>query len=152
MIAVSIGRRRDGRLKHTAINVAREKEFVVNIANMDLIRPLHRSSFEYDETESEIEQLALNAISSKSIKPVRILDAPVSLECKLHSTIEFGNEPAQLVVGEVVYFHVRDDLYLNGKIDSFVLNPVARLGGPHYARLGERVTFGLDGSIDTGSR
>ncbi len=54
MIGVSIGRR-EGNLKDTATNILREREFVVNIADMALIKVLHRSSFPYDEHESEVE-------------------------------------------------------------------------------------------------
>lgn len=147
MIAVSVGRRNGG-LKDTAINIAREREFVVNIADMRLIRPLHRSSFAFGEHESEIEQLGLATSPSRKVSALRLTDAPINMECKLHDTLEFGNEPTQLFVGEVLHFHVRDDLCVDGKIDSFALDPVARLGGPHYASLGRKITFGLRGALE----
>jgi flavin reductase (DIM6/NTAB) family NADH-FMN oxidoreductase RutF len=146
MIGVSIGRR-DGALKDTAKNILRDGEFVVNIADMALIKPLHRSSFPYEEHESEVDQLDLATLESRDIRPPRVADAPINLECTLHQALEFGSDRAQLFVGEVQRFHVRDPLCVDGKVDSFALDPVARLGGPHYASLGGKVTFGLRGAL-----
>ena len=146
MIGVSIGRR-DGKLKDTATNILRDREFVVNVADMALIKSLHRSSFPYDEHESEAEQLGLVTAASREIRPPRIVDAPINLECTLHQALEFGDDQAQLFVGEVRWFYVRDPLCVNGKIDSFALDPIARLGGPHYAGLGGKITFGLRGAL-----
>lgn len=63
--------------------------------------------------------------------------------------IEFGENRAQLVVGEVLRFHIRDVLCKDGKIDSAKLNPIVRLGGPNYAKLGELITFGPSGTVAT---
>lgn len=144
MIAVSIGRRRD-ELKDTAKNIMRDKEFVVNIADLALIEAVHRSSFEFPEDEGEIEALNLVTVPSRDIRPPRLEAAPVNLECRLHDVIEFGDQRAQLVVGEVLRFHIREALCTNGKINSAQLNPIARLGGPNYAKLGDTITFGPTG-------
>ncbi|MFG3757398.1 hypothetical protein ACGE32_34185, partial [Klebsiella pneumoniae] len=48
---------------------------------------------------------------------------------------------SRLIVGEVVMFHVRDGLVVNGKIETEALDPIARIGGPRYARLGDIVTL-----------
>lgn len=146
MIGVSIGRR-DGKLKDTAANILRDGEFVVNIADMAQIELLHRSSYPYGEHESETEQLGLSTLPSRDIRAPRLADAPISLECKIHQALEFGDERWHFFVGEVRRFHIRDALCVDGKIDSFSLDPIARLGGPHYTGLGERVTFGLRGSL-----
>ena len=145
LVAASIGPRQ-GRLKDTPRNIMRDKEFVVNIADMALIEPLHRSSFEFPEDVSEIEQLGLATAPSRDVRPPRLIDAPINLECRLHDIIEFGELRTQLVVGEVLRFHIRDALCKDGKVDSFALDPIARLGGPHYAALGKKVTFGPGGN------
>lgn len=147
-ICFSIGRRKgDGRLKDTAKNIMRDKEFVVNVADLSLIEALHRSSFEYDEEDSEIEKLGLATLPCHTVRPPRLANVPVSMECVLYDVHVIGEERTQLVIGEVKRFHVRDDLVRDGKIDSFTLNPIARLGGPHYATLGRKITFGPDGNI-----
>ena len=57
------------------------------------------------------------------------------IECRLHSVQEFGDTRAEFVVGEVLVFHFRDGLVEGGKVDTRRLDPLARLGGPHYAAL-----------------
>lgn len=146
MIAVSIGQRSSG-LKDTARNIVRDKEFVVNIADLPLIEAVHRSAFEFPEEVSEIEALKLATLPSKDVRPPRLEAAPISLECRLHDVIEFGENRAQLVIGEVLRFHIRDVLCKDGKIDSAKLNPIARLGGPNYAKLGDMITFGPAGTM-----
>ena len=61
------------------------------------------------------------------------------MECRLERTIDFGIERTRLIVGEVVHFHIAENLYRNGRIDALRFRPVARLGGPRYVRLGEIV-------------
>jgi flavin reductase (DIM6/NTAB) family NADH-FMN oxidoreductase RutF len=146
MIAVSIGRRKDT-LKDTAANIQREREFVVNIADMPMLDALHRSSFEFPEGVSEVEKLDLRLVPSREIRTPRLEAAPVNMECRLHDVIEFGDHRMQLFVGEVRRFHVRDGLCKDGKIDSVKLDPIARLGGPIYAKLGEIITLATGGTV-----
>ena len=47
------------------------------------------------------------------------------------------------MIGEVVHFHVRDELLAGGRIVMAALRPLARLGGPNYAALGEFMTMGF---------
>jgi flavin reductase (DIM6/NTAB) family NADH-FMN oxidoreductase RutF len=149
MVGIGIARRKsDDTLKDTAKNIMRDKEFVVNIANLALVEALHRSSFEFPEDESEIQALGLRTAASRDVRPPRLADAPIALECRLHQIIEFGERgDSSLLSGEVLRFQVRDDLCHEGKIDSYALNPVARLGGPLYAALGEKLTFGPAGTL-----
>jgi flavin reductase (DIM6/NTAB) family NADH-FMN oxidoreductase RutF len=139
MVGVSIGRR-SGVLKDTARNIFAGEEYVVNIADESLLDPLHSSAQEFPEDVSEVEHLALSLAPSTMVKPPRLAAAPVSLECRLHRALEFGDYCTNLFVGEVVVFHVRDDIIERGKIDSMKLKPIARLGGPNYAMLGNIVT------------
>jgi flavin reductase (DIM6/NTAB) family NADH-FMN oxidoreductase RutF len=71
----------------------------------------------------------------------RLAAAPAAMECRFRQCLEFGDAPSRLIVGEVVMFHVRDGLVNNGKVETNALDPIARIGGPRYARLGEIVTL-----------
>lgn len=139
MVGVSIGRK-VGKLKDTARNIIERQEFVVNIGNMELLDQLHLSAQEFEPDISETDTLSIAVTESNRIKTPRIADAPVSLECKLHKVVEFGANVSGFYVGEVVMFHFRDGLVVNGKIETKDLKPICRLGGPHYAELGEIIT------------
>ena len=140
MVAISIGRKA-GVLKDTARNIRDRKEFVVNIADWSLLEKLHLSATEYPPDRSEVDELGLATVPSERVAPPRLAAAPVSLECRLHQAMEFGELKTALVVGEVLLFHVRDALCVDGKIRTSELHPIARLGGPNYATLGQVVTL-----------
>lgn len=139
MVGVSIGRKA-GVLKDTARNAIDRGEFVVNIGNVDLLEQLHMSASEYAEDVSEIVELGIEVVDSERVDTPRIARAPVSLECRLNRVIEFGDMTSGFYVGEVVMFHVHDELLKDGKIETKALRPICRLGGPHYATLGEIIT------------
>ena len=61
------------------------------------------------------------------------------MECKLHQKVQLGRFNT-LYIGEVVAFHLSDTVYDGRHVDSRLLRPIARLGGPHYAALGEIFT------------
>jgi flavin reductase (DIM6/NTAB) family NADH-FMN oxidoreductase RutF len=144
MITVTAGLREfdlKGHLKDTVVNILRNREFVVNIANQSLLGALHASSAEYPPGQSEVEALGLDICQSAVVKTPRLAAAPAALECRLHSTIELGWEGERIVIGRVLMFQIADHLLRNGKVDTRELNPVARLGGPNYATLGEILTM-----------
>lgn len=63
------------------------------------------------------------------------------MECRLIDVLRFGSSGSEFFVGEILFFHIRDDIYHDGKIDSRRLRPLCRLGGPNYAPLGEVITM-----------
>ncbi len=136
MILISVGRI-DGRRKDTSRNIFAAKSFVVNIVSEALLPLAHASSAPYAPHESETEILGIELAPSERVRAPRIARSLVQMECVLHSSVEYGSEGSEAIVGEVVCFHVDDAIIDNGKIDQRRLAPVARLGGPTYATLGE---------------
>lgn len=144
MVTITVGLHeydRRGELKDTLVNILREREFVVNIANQSLLEALHASSAVYPPELSEVEALGLSTCASATIRTPRLAAAPAALECRLHSTVEFGEAGDRIVIGQVRMFQVADNLLRNGKVDTRELDPIARLGGPNYAVLGEILTM-----------
>jgi flavin reductase (DIM6/NTAB) family NADH-FMN oxidoreductase RutF len=140
MVGISIGRFQGG-YKDTARNIHENKDFVVNIADTPMLEQLHLSSAEYPPDVSEIDALGIELTPSELIPVPRIAKAPVSMECRLHQVLELGDLKSNFFIGEVLLFHIRDGLAVNGKIDTKDLDPIARLGGPNYVDLGDIVTM-----------
>lgn len=100
MVALGIGNRSDGSPKHTALNIGKEKEFVINMATDELAERMVQTSFEYAEGEDELKAVGLSANPSVSVKPPRIAESPVHLECREIATQEIGGN--RLIIGEVL--------------------------------------------------
>ncbi|MGE3148343.1 MAG: flavin reductase family protein [Pseudorhodoplanes sp.] len=141
IVVISIGRRDDGQLKDTGRNIERLGEFVVNIGNQGLLTQVHLTAGDYPETVSEVEEAGLEVAPSIDIKTPRLAAAPIAYECKFLQALELGKYRSHLVLGEVVRFHVQDHLLKDGKIDIRKLDPIARIGGPNYAHVGDIITM-----------
>jgi len=136
MVGINVGRKA-GRLKDTGVNIHAGGEFVVNIADENLIEPVHLSAIEYAQEVSEADLLGLELKASQAVRVPSLAAAPISLECRFHSATAYGETGSEFMVGEVLVFHIRDGLCVNGKIDTAQLRPLCRIGGPNYAKLGE---------------
>jgi flavin reductase (DIM6/NTAB) family NADH-FMN oxidoreductase RutF len=127
--------RRDGSRKDTLLNVEATGEFVVNTAVASLAAEVNRSSKELPPGESEVEYVGLHTVPSTKVKPPRLAESPVNLECKLIQVVPIGSGPiaGNLVIGEVVVIHVADRVLDEaGKVDPRKLQTIARLGGDWY--------------------
>ncbi|VTU41283.1 Flavin reductase like domain protein [Variovorax sp. PBS-H4] len=140
LLGVNVGRKA-GQRKDTGANIHALGEFVVNIGNASQLTAIHESSAEHQPDVSETELLGLPTLPSLTIRVPRLAEVPISMECRLERVIEFGSTGAEFFVGEVTTFHLREGLVSDGKVDTRLLDPVCRIGGPNYARLGEIVTL-----------
>jgi flavin reductase (DIM6/NTAB) family NADH-FMN oxidoreductase RutF len=132
--------RRDGTKKDTLRNAEATREFVLNAAVEALAEQVNLSSKELPYGQSEVDYTRLTLRPSLKVKPPRIAESPVNMECKLIQIVPLGTGPiaGNLVIGEVVMMHV-DDEVLDGKgaIDPRKLKTIARLGGDYYCRTSE---------------
>lgn len=140
MLAISVGHKA-GIYKDTAQNILNNEEYVVHIADSSLMKAVHESSTEHPPDVSEVDELRLATLPGERVKVPRLAVAPVAMECRFRQCLEFGETRSRLIVGEVLVFHIRDGLLQNGKIETEALDPIARIAGPRYARLGEIVTL-----------
>jgi flavin reductase (DIM6/NTAB) family NADH-FMN oxidoreductase RutF len=129
--------RRDGRPKDTLLNVQVTGEFVLNAAVESLAEVMNKTSAELPFGESEADFAKIAMVPSEKVRPPRVRDSPVHLECRATRIIPIGEGPisANLVIGEVLLIHI-DERVLGdtGQIDPRKLKTIARLGGDFYCR------------------
>jgi flavin reductase (DIM6/NTAB) family NADH-FMN oxidoreductase RutF len=120
--------------KDTVRNVEASGGFVVNVVDDDRAEQMNLTSGDYPPDVDEFAVVGLTAVPAIHVTAPRVAEAPISLECRLVRIIPVGHAPASLVLGEIVCFHVRDDLYdpAVGRIDQHRLCPVGRLAGNLY--------------------
>lgn len=130
-------RGRDNTVKHTYNNVKATKEVVINIVNFDIVHQMSLASTEYPEGVNEFEKAGLSMLKSDLVKPFRVAEAPVQMECKVLNIIELGKEggAGNLVVCEVLKLHIKEEILdETGNIDQHKIDQVARMGGNWYSR------------------
>jgi flavin reductase (DIM6/NTAB) family NADH-FMN oxidoreductase RutF len=140
VVVFSPTRRRDASKKDTLLNVEATGEFVVHAAVAALAEQVNQSSKELPPGESEIELVGLHTTPSVQVRPPRLTESPVAMECKVRQIIPVGDGPiaANLVIGEVLVIHVADAvLDEKGKPDPRKLRTVARLGGDYWCHTGD---------------
>jgi flavin reductase (DIM6/NTAB) family NADH-FMN oxidoreductase RutF len=134
----------DGKKKDTLLNIEATGEFVVNIVSEDISCQMNETAAEVAPEVNEFELAGLTPAPSVIVKPPRVLESPISMECRLQQVIYVGDGSigsGSVVLGTVVQFHVREDIYHSGRIDVSRLKPVGRLAGSSYCYV--RETFEL---------
>jgi len=133
--------RRDGTPKDTLKNILDNGEFVINAVPFRLAQAMSLSSAELPPEDSEFDLTGIETAISNIVKPPRVLESPVSLECTLmhHLPLAPGPGGANIVVGKIVQIHL-DDAVLDheGWADPALLDLIGRLGGSSYCRTTER--------------
>ncbi len=130
----------DGEKKDTARNIEDTGEFVVNVVTEEIVGPMNQTSAEYAQDISEFEKAGLTKAPSQIIKAPRVAESPINLECKLYQTVHIGAPgpgSSILIVGEIVHYHLRKDVYEDGRILTEKLKPVGRLAGTSYCPVRE---------------
>jgi flavin reductase (DIM6/NTAB) family NADH-FMN oxidoreductase RutF len=139
MFSVSY-RRQEPCEKDTLRNVQAVDEFVCHVVDESMSHPMLKSSADYPPTVSEFEALCLETIDSADVKPLRLKDALVAMECKVTQIIPVEGATNVMVLGKVLRFHVADYLYRPslGLVDTVALKPITRLGGAvEYSKMGD---------------
>ncbi|MER7394018.1 flavin reductase family protein [Streptomyces sp. NPDC000151] len=121
--------------KDSLLNVEASGEFVVNLAPEGLFEQINETATDFPHGVSEFEEVGIATEPSRYVKPPRVAASPVALECRLHSTLRFGD--STVVFGQVVHAVVAEDVMTDGHPDIRKLRPLSRLGRDEWATVGE---------------
>lgn len=130
-----------GELKDTPRNIFREKEFVVNFVTEETYEKINLTSTELKYGEDEFQFAGLTAIESDLIKAKRLKESPIHFECIYRDHLSYGDQPGQgqIITGEVVKVHVKEELYYEGKIKTDEFKPIGRGSGNDWIKCTDRV-------------
>ena len=126
--------------KDTLANIRASGEFVVNIVTETIAQQMNLCSGEYSAEIDEFEISGLTPVASDLVRPPRVLESPVNMECKVLQIVDVSTRPrgGSLVLGEVVRFHIDNAVVDNFRIDPEHLRAVGRMGGNEYIRTRDR--------------
>ena len=130
-------RGRDNTTKHTFENVKALPEVVINVVSYAMVQQMSLASTEYPKGVDEFVKAGFTKMDSELVKPFRVKESPVQLECKVNQIIELGNEggAGNLVICEVLRMHIDEQVIdAEGRIDPHKIDLVARMGADYYCR------------------
>ncbi len=139
-------------IKHTLENAMDTGEVVINVVNYSMVQQTSLASTEYAKGVNEFEKAGFTAIASEKVKPFRVKESPVQLECKVKEIIHTGTEggAGNLIICEILLVHINENvLDENGKIDQHKIDLVGRLGGDWYVRAGKGALFEVEKPLTT---
>jgi flavin reductase (DIM6/NTAB) family NADH-FMN oxidoreductase RutF len=167
MVMFAANQHVDGRRKDTVVNAEATGYFVWNMATFDLREAVNQTAVDYPHGIDEFAKAGLTRATCIEAPGPRVAESPCHFECRYLSTHRLRGATAvgtvDVVFGEVVRIHVRDDVVLpSGKLDIGKIAPLARMGYYDYAvvretfemripNVGSGVMDGLEGRTRKGS-
>lgn len=120
----------DGSDKDTLRNIRETGEYVINLVSYEMREGMMQTSLPLPYGESEWPRSGFTPQPSRIVRPALVAEAPFALECRLHQIVPHGTGPdaANYVIGEVVQFHVAQELIVDGKIQPTLVRQLSRLG------------------------
>ena len=143
---------RDNTTKHSLENVLEVPECVINIVNYNMVRQTSLASVEYPKGVNEFIKAGFTQLKSELVKPPRVAESPVQMECIINQIIPLGENAGAgtLVLAEIKRIHIREEILDEmGKIDQAKIDLVARLGGDWYCRVTEDNLFQVEKPVKT---
>lgn len=144
LLSVSV-QRKAGKKKDTARNAIEKGEFVIHVTDENIVAGANETAAELPPEESELDRTNFTLTDSEQIAVPGIKEAKIRFECKLEQAIPLGGSDLELgcdlLIGRVICYHIDETLYHEGRIDAIGLNPVARLAGTNYSKLGEQFSI-----------
>ena len=119
--------------KDSVQNIQETKEFVWNLATMDLAKQMNATAAHVARDVSEFEIAGLTPASGKLVNVPRVAESPVSFECKLTQIIQLQGADgkkaqAWLTLGEVVAVHIDKAMIRDGIYQTGLAHPIVRAG------------------------
>jgi len=138
---------RDNTTKHTLENIKMVPECVINIVNYEMVQQMSLASCDYPKGTNEFIKAGFTPLDSELVKPPRVAEAPIQLECIVQEVITLGENAGagNLILALIKKIHIREEvLDAHKNIDQVKLDLVARLGGDWYARITEENLFKVE--------
>jgi flavin reductase (DIM6/NTAB) family NADH-FMN oxidoreductase RutF len=119
--------------KDTLRHIRENREFVINVVSRSILDQMNITATDAPPGVNEFELAGLTEEASQCVKVPRVKEAKVHFECKMHSIVGLGLGPDHFVIGEVMNFHVNDEIMMDRyRIDVESLDPVGRMAGNFY--------------------
>lgn len=131
--------------KDSRRNIEETGEFVVNMATWSLREAVNYTSIPTASNTSEAELAGLIMVPSRIVKPPRVAQSPVALECRYAKTVELDDydgmpAPSAVIIGQIISIYIDDAVIVNGRVD-LAAQALSRLGYLDFGVIGTVLTM-----------
>lgn len=131
IVALGIGDKADGSPKDTARNLMESGECVIHLVHPDLGPQMNLCATSLPYGQSELPLAGFTTVASSLVRPPRLAEAMVALECRLVQTLKIGEN--RILLAQIHLAHVAEALTTaDGEIDSQAWAPLGRLAAPDF--------------------
>ena len=131
--------------RDTFSNIKENQEFVINVSTFNTKDKMNKTSARLNKRISEIEFASLDTLDSRLVKPKRLKESPINMECILYKIIDLPgiteNNYNGILIGKVIGIHINDEYIKDGKVDVIKIKPLARLGYFDYSVIDDFFTI-----------
>ena len=128
---------RTGAPKDTLLNLREVPECVINVVNYNMVQQTSLASSPFPRGTNEFVKANFTPVPSELVKPARVKESPVQLECRVMEIKELGKQggAGNLVICEILRIHIQENILDENKnIDTKKIDLVARMGDNWYCR------------------
>lgn len=145
-VVFSVLNNRHGRPKDTLLNIRETREYVVNAVTFGMAEPMNVTSAAFPRGVSEWEKAGFTPEASARVRPARVAESPVAMECRLHAIVPHGTGPlaGHYIIGEVVWLRMQAAVLTEGRPDPALLDLIGRMGMAYYCRTTPGATFSME--------
>lgn len=153
-VVFSVTNNRHGKEKDTLLNIREMREYVVNTVSRAMAERMNVTSAALPRGESEWVPSGFTPEPSAIVRPARVAESPVAMECRLHAIVPHGSGPiaGHYIIGEVVHIRVLDAVMSDDEIDPVKCDLIGRMGGSYYCSTGIETLFSMDRPPDPPAR
>ena len=133
--------------KDTLRNLQQIKEVVINVVNYNIVEKMVKSSFDYPSEIDEFIESGFTHLNSEIVKPFRVEESPVQMECTVNKIISLGENAGSgnLIICEIQLIHISEKiLSQNKKIDQHKIDLVGRMGYDWYIKSDSKSLFKIN--------
>lgn len=128
---------RHGHEKDTLVNIRETAEYTISIVTHAMAERMNQASAAFPRGVDEFDAAGFTRLPSERVRPPRVAESPISLECRLHAIVPHGEGPlaGHYVIGEMLLLHADPAvLDADGRPDPTRLDFIGRMGGDYYIR------------------
>lgn len=145
LLMISVGYKDDGSRKDTWVNIEERDDFVVHIPPTEFAHQMVDSAISLPHGKSELDRLDMKLETVEGSRLPRLAGPRVAMFCEKYAIYEVGDDKQGLILGEIKQIWLDDAAaHIQGKrivVDPVMVDPVARLGGSGYSKIGEILNY-----------